>query len=164
MLANEMALYLVGSIDTRLNYLPGEIANIPLDGPQDFTTYLLATPRDPQRPDKVNADATRSSITVSRTEWPGNYTIRAGGDEAGVRRGFSVNLAPIESRLDRIDAEQLKEIFGDVEYHLAREKMQIERQQSQGRIGWEVFPWLILILAIILGLEQILANRFYTEK
>lgn len=164
MLANEMGLYLVGSTDTRLNYLPGETANVPLEGTPGFTTYLLSTPRDPQRPDKISVDATRTSITVSRTEWPGNYAIRAGGDEGGVRRGFSVNLPALESRLDRIDGEQLKEIFGDVEFHLAREKTQIERQVSQGRIGSEIFPWLILILALVLCLEQVLANRFYTEK
>lgn len=164
MLANEMALYLVGSTDTRLNYLPGEIANVPLEGAPGFSTYLLSTPRDPQRPDKIGADPTRTSIAVSRTEWPGNYAIRAGGDEGGVRRGFSVNLATVESRLDRIDGDQLKEIFGDVEFYLAREKMQIERQVSKGRIGSEIFPWLILLLALVLCMEQVLANRFYTEK
>jgi hypothetical protein len=154
----------VGSTDTRLNYFPGEMATVPLDANRDFNTYLLATPRDPQRPDKIGVDPNRTSLTVSRTDWPGNYALRAGGEEAGVRRGFSVNLAAFESRLDRIDDEQLKEIFGDVEFHLARDKSQIERQVSRGRVGQELFPWLIFLVAIILGLEQLLANRFYTEK
>jgi len=48
-----MALYLVGSTDTRLNYFPGEAATVPLEGNPGFNTYLLTTPRDPQRPDKI---------------------------------------------------------------------------------------------------------------
>jgi len=102
---------------------------------------------------------------VSRTDWPGNYAIRAGGDEGGrCDAVFSVNLSALESRARPHRWRSAQRDFGDVEFHLARDKTQIERQVSRGRIGWELFPWLISWWLLILALEQILANRFYTEK
>ena len=32
-----------------------------------------------------------------------------------------------------------------------------------GRVGRELFPPLILIVALVLGLEMLVANRFYKE-
>ena len=34
---------------------------------------------------------------------------------------------------------------------------------SLGRVGRELFPPLILMLAFVLGLEMLVANRFYKE-
>jgi len=34
---------------------------------------------------------------------------------------------------------------------------------STGRVGRELFSWLILAAALVLGLEHVLANRFYRE-
>ena len=45
-------------------------------------------------------------------------------------------------------------MFGPVKFHLARTREQIDRDISTGRVGRELFPPLILIVALVLGLEM----------
>ena len=80
-----------------------------------------------------------------------------------MNRGFSVNLAPEATRLDRIDEQQLKRVFGEQSFHVARNKEQIDRHVSLDRVGRELFPLLIALVAIVLGCEHVLSNRFYRE-
>ena len=54
-------------------------------------------------------------------------------------------------------------MFGPVKFQLARTREQIDRDVSMGRVGRELFPPLILIVALVLGLEMLVANRFYKE-
>ncbi len=77
--------------------------------------------------------------------------------------GFSVNYAPEQTRLDRLTDQELAGVFGPVKFQLARTRQQIDRDVSTGRVGRELFPPLILIVALILGLEMFVANRFYKE-
>jgi hypothetical protein len=100
---------------------------------------------------------------VATTQTPGNYRVRAGGDKDGVNRGFSVNLAPEASQLKRIDEAELKRLFGEQTFHVARSQEQIDRHVSLDRVGRELFPLLIAVVAIVLGVEQVLSNRFYRE-
>ena len=53
--------------------------------------------------------------------------------------------------------------FGPIKFRLARTRQQIDRDISMGRVGRELYPPLILILALVLGLEMLVANRFYRE-
>jgi aerotolerance regulator-like protein len=158
MLVNETALYLTGSSDGLLNYFAGQPAVLQLPSTARFPTYTVTTPRDqfPQSPDKNNA------LTVTSTESPGNYRVRAGGEQ-GIDRGFSVNLPVEASRLDRISEKDLSSVFGDVKFRVARDREQIDREVNTGRVGRELFPLLIVIVALVLGLEHVLANRFYRQ-
>ena len=79
---------------------------------------------------------------MTSTEMPGNYRIQAGGGEEAVDLGFSVNLPAEISRLDRIDGEQLKTLFGDTPFRLAHDREEIDRNVSAGRVGHELFPLL----------------------
>ena len=54
-------------------------------------------------------------------------------------------------------------MFGPVKFHLARTRQQIDRDISTGRVGRELFPPLIVFVALVLGLELFVANRFYEE-
>ena len=55
-------------------------------------------------------------------------------------------------------------MFGPVKFRLARTREQIDRDISMGRVGRELFPPLILIVALVLGLEMLVANRFYKSR
>jgi len=72
----------------------------------------------------------------------------------------------LESRLDRIDGDQLqRDFFGDVEFHLARDKTQIELQVSRGRIGLGIVSMANLPGGFDPGPGQISGQSFfYTEK
>ena len=170
MLTNETLLYLVGSTEGQLNYTAGQTAVLQLDRNDTATSYLLSMPAKPksgpaeateyEAPLRRTIDSKLRTIIETATDRPGNYRIGAGGEQ-GLERGFSVNLSPEASDLTRIDDEQLKKIFGEQEYRRATNREQIERQVSGGRVGRELFPLFIILVAIVLGLEHILSNRFY---
>jgi hypothetical protein len=176
MLATESMLYLVGSTDGQLNYYAGQTALLQLEATDKLASYLLTLPPkglalggtgEPRADDQLRrtVDTKLNAIIEGSTDRIGNYRVRAGGDEGRLDRGFSVNLPPEASNLDRIDPkEHLKTVFGDFEYRLARSRDEIDRDIAMSRVGREIFPWLIVMVAVFLGLEHILANRFYREK
>jgi len=159
-LVNKMAGYLVGAQSRRLNYEVGQPAVLPLETHSRRQTYLLLAPDGLSFP--LSADLKRQVLTVTSTEQPGNYRVRAGGT-SGVDRGFSVNLAPEQTQLDRLTEEQQEQTLGPLDCRVVRTREEIDRDVSMGRVGRELFPALILLLAVILATESLVANRFYRE-
>lgn len=160
-LANEVMFYLVGSGQQRLNYRAGETAVVHLGSVERYPIVSLTTPRGDQI--RAPVDEKQNAILVTSTEAPGNYRIQAGGPEQGVDLGFSVNLPLDVSQLDRASSQDLKAVFGDTEFRLARNRDEIDRSVSASRVGQELFPYLIVLLVFILGCEQVLSNRFYQD-
>ncbi|MBI3836331.1 MAG: BatA domain-containing protein [Planctomycetia bacterium] len=163
MLINETTFYLVGSGQERLNYSAGETAVVHLGSVErsGIHSVLLTTPRGDQI--RTPADERQSAVVVTSTEAAGNYRLQAGGPEQGVDLGFSVNLPPEVSQLDRVSIQDLKTVFGETQFHLARDRDEIDRSVSAVRVGQELYPYLIVLLAIILGCELALSNRFYQD-
>jgi hypothetical protein len=160
-IAQEMAAYLVGISEQQLNYFAGQPAVLQLDPEQQFQSYLLTGPDQVEV--RLTPDLKQNLLRVTSTDRPGNYRVQAGGTSGGVDRGLSVNVAAQQTQLDRITDEQLKELFGPLPCRVARNREQIDRDVSMGRVGRELFPLLIALVAVILGLEYVLANRFYRE-
>lgn len=160
-LVNGMMSYLVGTGSQELNYSPGQTAVLQLDPELKFHTYLLTGPDGVEA--RIAPDLKLHRLVVGSTDQPGNYRVQAGGSEGGVDRGFSVNLAAVETRLDRHADKDLDRLFGTYPYRIARNKEEIEIDVSTGRVGRELFGMLILLTALILGLEHVLANRFYRK-
>jgi len=159
-LANQMAAYLVGSSDQQLNYLAGQTAVLRLDAARHRRGYLLKTPDG--HSSSYQANLNRCELPITATEQVGNYRLEAGG-AGGVTLGFSVNYAPDQTRLDRLSDQELAGVFGPMKFQLAHTREQIDRDISTGRVGRELFPPLILMVAIVLALEMLVANRFYKE-
>jgi hypothetical protein len=161
MLANEMLFYLVGGGHQRLNYTAGDTAVVDLDARESRPIYSLTTPRGDQL--RMPLDDDRNALIVTSTEAPGNYRIRAGGGDQRVDLGFSVNLPPETSELDRVTADDMKSVLGPVPFHLAAGRQEIDRSVSAGRVGQELYPYLIMLLVLVLAFEQVLSNRFYQD-
>jgi hypothetical protein len=89
--------------------------------------------------------------------------LRAGGAKEKFDRGFSINLPAEISRLERVSAKDLVSALGEERARVARTRDEIEVRVGQARSGQELFPALILALALILAAEGLLANRFYTS-
>jgi len=159
-----MASYLVGSSDQQLNYFAGQTALIKLDPEQSFRSYVLSALDAPEDVEvRLAPDLREHVLVVTSTDKVGNYRIRAGGSTSGVEHGFSVNLAPEQTRLDRLSDDDLDEVFGPVRYRVARSHEQLEGDRSLERVGRELFPILILLVAAALGIEHVLANKFYRD-
>jgi hypothetical protein len=161
LLANTTAAYLAGGGATRLNYTAGSTAVVPLEVNERHPIYVLTTPRGDQlrTPPSEGAD----SIAVTSTEAPGNYRIQAGGGRQEVDLGFSVNFPPTISELARAGQDDLRAIFGETPFRLARSRDEIDRSVSAGRVGQELFPYLIVLVVLVLAFEQVLSNRFYQD-
>ena len=158
-LVNEMLLHLVGSGQSRLNLQAGETAVLPNDETIYPDRYQLFTPLD--QPQEVPAREGR--VTVRFTDQPGAYRLR--GNKGGpLVRGFAVNLSGQTSDLARLAPERLDEILGKGRYQLARDKEEIDRAVGNDRIGAEFYPLLASLVALALGLEHVLANRFYRKE
>ena len=155
-LINQVARQLVSSGESRLNYLAGETAMLTNDSKHDADRYQLFAPQGEPQP--VNAVDGR--LTVKFTEDVGPYRLK--GERNGpVIRGFSVNGHAHQSQLARVTREQLDQILGAERYQLARGRSEIQFGVRQKRLGQEFFPLLMLLVAIVLALEHVLANRFY---
>jgi hypothetical protein len=107
--------------------------------------------------------AGEDTVAFAATDRPGNYRVAAGGRTGALKRGFSVNLPPETSRLARVDPERIAEALGKERVRFARERDEIEVSVGLGRVGRELFPWMIGALVVILAGEHVVANRFYKE-
>ncbi len=159
-LANSIVDYLTASSDTRLNYFAGQTVVLPIAPEEKITNYVLQMPdgsalRQPITPGQTD-------ISIASTELLGNYRLRAGGNQSAFDRGFSVNMPADLSQLVRVDATELIESLGESRARIARTRDEIEVRVGLARTGQELFPVLILILALILAAEGLLANRFYS--
>ncbi|NDC64144.1 MAG: hypothetical protein EBZ59_09225, partial [Planctomycetia bacterium] len=159
MLANETLLHAVASGDDR-NVLAGQPAVLHVER-RDVPTAFVRTPSGDDVPAAV--DQKRGSITVASTQVPGNYQVRSGGEVGGVSKGFSVNLDPAATDFSRLDAAQLAGLLG-AGHRLARTEDELVRDVNLDRVGAELFGWLILVVALLMAGDWIVANRFYAPR
>lgn len=162
MLANGVAEYLTGAGDGQLNYLAGQAVLLRLDPEEQTTSYVLQMPEMSALRQTLTPG--QSDLSITSTEKLGNYRLRAGGQEGRLDRGFSVNAAPELSRLERIEPEAIAAALGEDRVRAARNAEEIEVRVGLGRVGRELYPLLILGVALVLGAEQLLANRFYASR
>ena len=157
MLANEMLHYLAGS--SRMNYLAGETALVRMPADQHHTIFSLLPPvGDPIR---QAVDERENVILVTGTDEVGHYRLtrrrRGRGNTPGLQRQPARRRQPAPGA----DADEIKAVFGDTPYRVARSREEIVRDVNFGRVGRELYPTLIVLLVIVLAAEQLLANWFY---
>ncbi len=158
-LANETVLHAIDTSAER-NVMAGSPVVIPL-GRRDLPTAIVHTPAGEDFP--VAVDRLRGTVTVTATLEPGNYTVRAGGAVGGVADGFSVMLEPTATDFRRLTPEQLAEVLGP-SHRLARTDQELVRDINLERIGSELFGWAIVLAALAMAADWIMANRFYAPR
>ncbi|MDA7977978.1 MAG: BatA and WFA domain-containing protein [Pirellulales bacterium] len=164
-LMNELFLDLAVKTDETLNFPagPGMTAVLHIDPDAGIARYKLRNPPTERYPageemfrDTNPVDA---RILVSSIEEIGNYRVEL--RPKGLDRGFSVNLSSEQTDLERIDISSLNAFFAGREIPVARTQDELQRNVTFTHFGQEMFPWIILIVALIMGVEHVLANRFY---
>jgi hypothetical protein len=158
-LANGIVEYLAGVGETRLNYLAGQTVVVPLVAEEQVESYALVMPDDSAVRQPITPG--QQELSIAATETLGNYRVRAGGEAERLDRGFSVNLPSDLTRLARADADGLVAALGKERTRVARNQGEIEVRVGLARTGRELFPALILALALVVAAEGLLANRFY---
>lgn len=94
---------------------------------------------------------------------PGNYKLSA-SNSAGetLQTGVSVNAHPAESDLSPVDPAEIQASCKNA--RVVPLAARIDRPDDQIRGGVELFPWVLILLAMVLTAESFLANRFYGDK
>lgn len=158
MLADQMARHLAGSQTRRLNFLTGQGGEWLGRVEEEPDSYQLFAPTGETRDVPVR----EGRAVVLSTESPGQYRLR-GFRNGPLLRGFSVNLPPGATDLSRLTPAELDEQWGAGRYLLVRGEQDIQRRIGEARVaaGVEFYPFLLLALVLALGVEHLLANRFY---
>ncbi|HUG70184.1 MAG TPA: BatA domain-containing protein [Pirellulaceae bacterium] len=158
-LVNELMLHLTDSSGVRLNYVAGEPAVLPNDSRIHPDRYQLFTPSEqPQE-----ARAQDGEVVIRYTDRAGAYRLK-GVKDGPLVRGFAVNLLPAATDLTRLSREELDSRLGPGRYQLARDRNEIEVEVGEARVGREFYSHLLVLLIVVLGLEQLMANRFYKKS
>jgi len=160
-LMNQLVGYLAQSDSETLSFRAGETVSLHLSPSQRVASYVLYPPDD--QPIRRSLPPGEEAIQISTTRNIGNYRVSSGGTSGGLKRGFSVNVSPEVSQLERIDTDLLIESLPAKQVYLADTLGDIQRYVNIGRSGRELFPYLITLVALVWSAEHLLANRFYRE-
>ena len=95
----------------------------------------------------------------------GQWTVlasRAGAES--LRLGFSVNPPSSESDLTTLGPTDLDKLLGKDHYSVAASPEELVRKRTEGTVGRELFPWLMLLILLLITAESALANMFYRDQ
>ncbi len=159
MLANETLLQAIDISDNH-NIVTGQPAILHLER-RDVATVFVHTPAGDDVP--VVVDQKRGTISVTATQSAGNYTIRSGGDTDGIAEGLSANFDAAATDCEHLEPQMLAGLFGE-DHHLARTEADLVRDVNLERIGAELYGWLIVLVALLMVGDWIVANRFYAPR
>jgi hypothetical protein len=162
--------YAAGSAaDVNYNHPVGGVVIVPL-------AKLLGAKRDNiafSGPGVAGQDAfiriaerqTEVRIGPPRTDSAGNFKLKAAtaGDDAWVE-GFSLNVPANESTLDKAPVEGIEDLTGAGTVVPAGKNVPLAEILAMSPISShpvELFPWLLMLVLVLLVAENFLANRFY---
>jgi hypothetical protein len=163
-LANETMAYLAGDAEqVNYQYLAGQQVTVPLPATARFSTCtmkgpgLSATEAIVPRPEK------QAELTLTQAVTPGNYRLVA--DDGKWISSFSVNMPPEESQLTRVAPERIEELLGPGAILPVGHGTSLrEALQGHWKQPLELFPWLMIVVLLVLAVENLLANRFYRRE
>lgn len=161
-LATGMADYLTMSNAYRLNFVAGETPSIAVRPSPDVFPYVLRTPDGAAQRQSLPPD--QAEILIPLAEQVGNYRLRAGGESSRLDEGFSVNCPPEVGRLDRLDPQQLLADLGPERTRIVRSRDELAEGIELGRVGRDLFPWCMGLLALVAMVELVASNRFYSDQ
>lgn len=165
-LVNEAVRSLTGDAeDGAFTFTNGEFvpARWPVGGAT--ATYYLGGP------DVAAADAVlkREGVTATvylraeKTGSAGNFTVTA--EDQSWKDGFSLNPPDAEGDLRRFDPKEVEEVFGAEAVYPADKQLTLTDILS-GKFTQpiELFPFLMILLLVVMTVENLLANKFYRRK
>jgi hypothetical protein len=159
-LADSLINHLAGHAEQQLNYQVGQNVVLRPDRSQKLGFYLLHTP-DSSEPTRRSADSSEGVAVVTSPEALGIYRVTGGQADQSFEKAFSVNANSAESQLDPLSPAELTAVLGEGTFAVARSADELREAMGDLRIGRELFPWVMPILALLFAAEHLLANRFY---
>ncbi len=158
--------FLGGQSTDRLNFLAGEVVSLPIDPSRRFANYVVKGPGESSSSDRLSPTASTTSLEIEPPRELGPWSVLASGADGGRESlGFSVNAPPTESQLVPLESKELDALFeGKDRYQLVDSLEELKRAESLTRVGHELFPWLMILILLIVTAENLLANKFHKER
>ncbi len=160
----ETVEYLAGTSTETLNYEAGQDAYLSLDPVRRASNFAVEGPK-PEDKQSPSVSPTQEKVPISSPQSIGQWKVTGKApDGSAINMGFSVNVPESESTVVPLEENELISIFGSKEnVHLAEDAKNWGELVNKVRIGREIFPWIMLLILIIVTLENLLANRFHRE-
>jgi hypothetical protein len=156
--------YLAGTSNERLNFEAGENALLTL-GPGVRSQSFLVTGPDQKTTESLSSSANSEDLQIIAPQLLGQYAVTAkDATQQQAKLGFSLNPPKTESQFAPLLPSDLDAIFGKDGYSLAQDTKALKTLQDTFRVGHEIFPWLMMLILLIVTLENFLANTFYKES
>jgi len=155
---DQLVGYLAQDAEGRFDYLAGETARVRVGRDARVANYVLRLP-DGQATSRVAAG--NGELAVGVTDALGNYRLTAGGERQQLDAGFSVNARAEASALAPLDPAKLAAALPQDRVKIAEDTSDVGQYVSAGNSGRELYPWAIMLVALVWGAEHVLANRFY---
>lgn len=162
-LMNRTVSYLAGDSGEELNFQAGENVLLPLESGVRYQDFLVTSP-DGKTTERLSPSSGSEYLEIIAPQALGQWTV-LGITADGARKpmGFSLNPPRAESVLDPLEPAELDRIFGKDGYALAQDVKELKRLTEMTRVGYEIFPWLMMAILLLVTLENLLANTFYRE-
>lgn len=157
--ADQLMLYLSQQATTACNFSIGGEVSLPLDRERKLKKIVLRMPDFKQRTQEIPADS--RSILLKDLNTIGGYQVDSANGEVPYHSGFSMNLAPRQTDLKRLEPKELDNLLGEGRYSVNRDPGSLERNVQTGRLGQEVYSMIVTFLVIAFALEQFTATWFY---
>jgi hypothetical protein len=132
--------------------------------PSRWPTIVHVTAPGAREPERLLPGTTPGRHSYWKTDRPGYYRVDLERRDRKWRTGFAVNTASVESRMEKVPFERLKEAIraGSV-------RMVDEASLGEGPVGAEasareLTPYAALLALALLMAECFLANRFYRSE
>jgi hypothetical protein len=159
-LMNRTVPYLAGATSEQLNFEAGENVLLRIDPTARLSNFVLTSGTET----KALPSPSGEYLEVPAPQVLGLWAVKAkAADNRTAVLGFSVNAPKSESRFAHLEKSDLDVIFGKEGYVLAEDADAHKEKEQLTRYGYEVFPWLMFLILMIVTLENFLANTFYKE-
>lgn len=158
-MADQIAHYLAGVTEAKLNFVAGDNVTVELDPTLRFSLYYVTHPD--KRVERLSVPASESLLTLPDVHEVGNYRVDAEEKKKSFTAGFSVNLPLAESDIKQLESDKLIEFLGEERVHVARDPEELAATVDQDRVGRELFSWLMFLVLAAIVAEGYISNRFY---
>ncbi len=164
-LMNQTVPYLAGSTADRRNYEAGEEVGLPNDPSRRFTNYSVLGPES-KTPYRLSPPNGNEPLVVPAPQFIGQWKVTASGSDGKTATlGFSVNPPVQETESLPLETAQLNMLFGGKDgYKLADSPESLASIVKIAQVGREIFPWIMVLILMVVTAEGLLANRFYRES
>jgi hypothetical protein len=167
-LANEAVRTLTGDTEDQMfNFTAGQTVLVkwPAGEAKPGATYFFSGPDVSATDAVVRREEGQAYFRLGpeKTGTAGAFTLTA--EDGKWSDGFSIHAPVEESNLERLPPEGVQELFGPDSVFPADKKLPLTDILS-GKFTQpiELFPFLMILLLLVLAVENLLANKFYRKK